>query len=94
MKRTVRLAILGAMLQGSAHAGEPNASAKPSLDKGQGKSTVVKQEAVPGKKNKIARKKAKSAEPVDVVKTEPAASPVEKPAETTEQTVQLKGVRG
>jgi hypothetical protein len=100
MKRTVRVAILGAMLHGSAHAAEPNASIKPALDKGQAKG-VVQPAVVSSKKNKVARKKAQAVEPVETVKNESPAVPAtttpvqsEKPAATTEQSIQLKGVRG
>jgi hypothetical protein len=93
MKRTVRVAILGVMLQGSAHAGEPNAAVKPAVDKGQGKSGIAQPAVVSSKKNKVARKKVQAAE---AVKSEsPAAqAATEKPATTTEQSIQLKGVRG
>ena len=56
MKRKVSLAILGTMLQGSAHAAEPSAIAEPSLSKDSlshsASATDKKTKAMRGKKTK------------------------------------------
>lgn len=99
MKRTVKVVILGAMLQGSAHADEQSVTAKPSLGKEPGKSAVVvRQTPEMGKKSRAARKKskpddsAKAGEPASPTAQEKQDKVTETPAET--QTVQLRGVRG
>lgn len=95
MKRTVRLALLGALLQGGAHAAEQNMDAKPSLDKEQDKVAAVRQEAAAAKKQKSIRGKkpgAKAKSPV--LAKEKQDSAMETPADQVEQSVQLKGVRG
>jgi hypothetical protein len=87
MKRVARLAILGMLLQGSAHAAEPVAVAKPSLNK----DSVV--QSAP----KVT-KKAKHSGKAGAAKVDPKArkqdSMMESPAESTDQSVQLRGVRG
>ena len=95
MKRTVRLALLGAMLQGSAHAAEQNVDAKPSLDKGQDKVASVQQDGLKAKKPKAVHGKkpgAKTKSPK--LAKEKQDGVIETPAEQVEQSVQLKGVRG
>ncbi len=96
MKRKVRLAILGAMLHGSAHAAEPGATAEPSLSKGQvthpASSAEKKTRAVRIKKSKPkARIDSEKAKPQETVKQEVVT---ETPPEAIEQSVQLRGVRG
>ena len=87
MKHVARLAILGMLLQGSAHAAEPVVVAKPPLNKG----TVV--QSTP----KVT-KKAKHSSKAGTAKVDPKAkkqdSMMESPAESTDQSVQLRGVRG
>lgn len=95
MKRTVRLALIGAMLQGSAHAAEQNADAKPSLDKGQDKVASVQQGGLMVKKQKAVngnKPSAKAKSPSLAKEKQDGA--MEAPADQVEQSVQLKGVRG
>jgi hypothetical protein len=95
MKRVARLAILGMVLQGSAHAAEPGAAAEPLLNKG----SVVHSAPQVTKKNKsLLTKKAKHSGKVGAAKVDPKVkkqgSMTESPAESTDQSVQLRGVRG
>jgi len=95
MKRTVRLAILGAMLHGSAHADEQSETAKPALDKAQKNVTVVQQKTVASKKAKTTRGKKMSAKvkPDPILKQNQDAT-TETAPDSIEQSVHLKGVRG
>ncbi|MBI4809470.1 MAG: hypothetical protein HY799_11065 [Nitrosomonadales bacterium] len=101
MKRTVRVVLLGTMLQGGASAAEQNVNANPSLDKGQGKVAAVRQDAPAAKKPKSIRGKkpgtaAKSPNPAkdDSLAKEKQEGETGNPADQVEQSVQLKGVRG
>lgn len=92
MKRKVRAVILGAILHGSAHAAVPGSPVELSLDKGQGKPSVIQGKPSSGKKNKTAhRKKAKLAKKPVAQQQEGAMA---NPVDSTEQTVQLRGLRG
>ncbi len=84
MKRAVRVAMLGMLLQGSAHAAEPGAAAEPSLNKG----SVVQSAPQAKKKNKAGAFK------VGPKAKKKQDSMMESPAESTDQSVQLRGVRG
>jgi len=95
MKRRVRAAILGAMLHGGAHAAEQGATAAPG--EGQKQPAAVKQQISAGKKAKAERKNIN--QPLNAVTEQPKAevkqgSLTETPPEATEQSVQLRGVRG
>lgn len=94
MKRTVRLAILGTLLQGSAHAAQPSASAKPSL----GKEPITHSVPAAEKKTRVARSK-KTKTRIATEKVDPQAKAkqdnvTETPPGSIEQSVQLRGVRG
>jgi hypothetical protein len=104
MKRTVKAVLLGALLQGSAHAGEQNVNAKPAPDKGQDRVTAMQQEVLTGQKPKALRgkkpgvkaKSSKLAKDARAAKAKQDGA-TEAPAEQVEQveeSVQLKGVRG
>jgi len=95
MKRTVRLALIGALLQGSAHAAGQNTDAKPSLEKGQDKVAAVRQDASAAKKQKSIRgkKPGVKAKTPELAKDKQDGA-METPADQVEQSVQLKGVRG
>ncbi len=97
MKRRVRAAILGAMLHGGAHAAEQVATSAPSPDEGQKQPVAVKQQVSPNKKAKGERKNANQS--LSAVRDQSKAevkqgSPTETPPEATEQSLQLRGVRG
>lgn len=95
MKRTVRLALLGAMLQGSAHAAEQNADAKLSLDKGQDRVASVQQGGLKARKQKAVNGKKPGAKTKSSsLAKEKQDAVMEAPADQVEQSVQLKGVRG
>lgn len=95
MKRTARLALLGVLLQGSAHAAEQNADAKPSLDKGQDKVASVQQGGLKAKKQKAVNGKRPGAKAKSSsIAKEKQDATMETPADQVEQSVQLKGVRG
>lgn len=101
MKRAVRVVVLGALLQGSVHAGEQNAVATPSLDKAQDRGASVRQDEPKAKKQKIVRGKrsgaaAKPAKPAtdDQLAKEQQDGAMQAPTDQVEQSVQLKGVRG
>jgi hypothetical protein len=96
MKRKARLAILGAMLQGSAHAAEPSVTAEPSLNE----LITHSLPAAEKKKTKVVRgKKVKPETKVDTVKIDQQAKikqdgVTETPPGSIEQSIQLRGVRG
>ncbi|MDO8925314.1 MAG: hypothetical protein Q7U94_00225 [Sideroxyarcus sp.] len=95
MKRTVRLALLGALLQSSAHAAEQNVDAKSSLDKGQDKVASVQQGGLKAKKQKAVNgKKPGAKSKSSSLAKGKQDSAMETPADQVEQSVQLKGVRG
>ncbi|MBI5007450.1 MAG: hypothetical protein HZB95_10090 [Nitrosomonadales bacterium] len=101
MKRAVRVVVLGAMLQGSAQAGEQDAAVQSSPNKGQDRVASVQQGAPEAKKQKTVhgKKSAAKAKPAKPAKDDPLAKEkqegaMEAPAEQVEQSVQLKGVRG
>lgn len=101
MKRTVRVALLGAILQGSAHAGEQSVDANPGLDKGRNKAAVGQMDAPVAKMQKAIRgkKPVAKAKPRASAKAEPQTATKQGDALETsegqeEQSVQLKGVRG
>jgi hypothetical protein len=96
MKRTVRLAILGTMLHGSAHAAEPGSTAEPLLGKER-----VSHSAPSAEKNTraVRGKKAKPKIKIAAEKIDPQAkvkqdSVTETPPGSIEQSIQLRGVRG
>jgi len=96
MKRTVRLAILGTMLQGTAHAAEPNSTAEPSL----ARDKVAHSTPAADKKARVVRsKKHKPKTRTGAVKADPQANVkqdavTETPPGSIEQSIQLRGVRG
>ena len=104
MKRTVRLAILGAMLHGGAQAAAQDVATEPSLRTVGHTQAVLpvakKQKAVRSKKNKAARTrkvKSKSSLGIEATDPKPKDKPdtvTQTPPETVEQSIQLKGVRG
>lgn len=96
MKRAVRVvAILGAMLQGGAHAAEQSATVEPSLEKAQKKVAIAQQAPSLGKKAKSVQSKTKSSKgSADAVANERHEGVAETLSDTTEQSIQLKGVRG
>ncbi len=96
MKRKAKVAILGMLLQGGAHAAAQSApAAAPTLDKAPTQAELVQQAVVSGKKSKTARNKKAAPQP-EKGKPEPAKqdAATETPAESSEQGVQLRGVRG
>jgi hypothetical protein len=104
MKRTVRLAILGAMLQGGVQAAAQDVAVEPSLTTARhirpAHPVAKKQKAVRSKKHKAARSgKVKSKPRVEAEPTEQTPKDKSDAVSTTqpeaiEQSVQLKGVRG
>jgi hypothetical protein len=103
MKLVVKVAIAAALLNGSAHAEkQPAVSGAASLH-GQGKVGAVRHTAHTGKKSKVSDKHAGKTsqqiievkkgdeDPEDSIKQDAAT---DAPAESLEQTVQLRGVRG
>jgi hypothetical protein len=96
MKRKLGLAILGAMLQGNAHAAEPNAAAEPSLSKEPITRTVPSADknakTVRGKKAKPKPKAGSgNADPKANVRQDAVT---ETPPGSIQQSIQLRGVRG
>jgi hypothetical protein len=104
MKRTVRLAILGAMLHGGAQAAAQDVTTQPSLNTVGHTQAVLpvakKHKAVRSKKNKAARTvkvKSKSRVGMEAPDPKPADKPdavTQTPPEIIEQSIQVKGVRG
>lgn len=95
MKRTVRVVLLGTMLQSGAHAADQDVNAKPALDKDQDKVATVRQDASVAKKPKSPRGKKPGKSARDEVAAKEKQEVVkENPADQVEQSVQLKGVRG
>ena len=96
MKRFVLVVLLGGMLLSSAYAAEQSAAlvtGAPQQNKVQDKVTAVSQES-PTAKKIVVRKKVKkpvAAETPDVQKQD---SMIANPVDSTEQSVQLRGVRG
>ena len=104
MKRTVRLAILGAMLHGGAQAAVQDVATEFSLRTVRhtqaSQPVAKKQKATRSKKHKAARTnkvKSKSGVGIEAADPKPKDKPdavSETPAETIEQSIRLKGVRG
>ncbi len=104
MKRAVKLAILGAMLQGGVQAAPQDVVVEPSLSAAHhtrsAQPVAKKQKAARSKKHKAARSgKVKSKPGLGVGAADP--KPADKPdaviqtlPEAVEQSIQLKGVRG
>jgi len=95
MKYAVRVAILGVMLQGSVHAAEPGAPAAPSLSK----ESVVQSAPSATKKSKPLQSKqakpaGKAGKKVDPKAKQKPDNLTETPAESTDQSVLIRGVRG
>lgn len=94
MKRTVRLALLGAVLHAGAQAEELVAKSAPAAIPGEAKTGVAGQPSPVPKKSKTVQRK-KSRVTAKTAETTPKQDGVaETPAEQQEQSVQLKGVRG
>ncbi|ADE10979.1 hypothetical protein [Sideroxydans lithotrophicus] len=96
MKRTVKLALLGALLQSSAHAAEQSVVTGTVKDPGQQKAAAVQPAPLTAKHKSAGRKTGKHA---GTRKTEPKARLKKKveadaPSDPIEQSVQLRGVRG
>ncbi len=95
MKRTVKVVILGALLQGSAQAGELDAADKASQDKKQEKLAIAQQETAAGKKTKPTRNnKANTKSKADPAAKEKQDAVTETPSDSAEQSVLLRGIRG
>ncbi len=96
MKIAVGLVLLGATLAGSAHAAAGGAPAAPSLSKDisvqSAPSSTKKNKSVHGKKTKPSDKVG--AMKVGQKATQKPDSMTETPSESSEQSVQLRGVRG
>jgi len=96
MKRKISLAILGTVLQGSAHAAGPSVSADPALNK----NSI--QHSAPAAKKKTKTKAAKKAERKAKLVADKAESKkkmkqdavTETPPGSIEQSVELRGLRG
>lgn len=97
MKIALRAAIVGVMLHGGAHAAMQGAPVEPSSGNGAKALAVVQNEPAPDKRDNPARGR----------EIEPAAKPpaakgkdsqpegaIERPADASQQTVELKGLRG
>jgi hypothetical protein len=96
MKRTVKLALLGALLQSSAHAAEQAVVAGAVKAPGQEKAAATQQTPLTGKNKPTGKKTGKHAA---ARKTEPKVKVRKKveadvPSDPIEQSVQLRGVRG
>ena len=96
MKRKISLAILGTMLQGSAHAVGPNVASEPALNK---HSTQHSAPAAKKKAKARAAKKAGGKAKLVADKADPQAkvkqdAVTETPPGSIEQSVELRGVRG
>lgn len=96
MKRTVRLALLGALLQSSAHAAEQATVAGTVKAPERGKAVAAQQTPLSGKNKSAGKRTGKHA---GTRKTEPKVRVKKKveadaPSDSIEQSVQLRGVRG
>jgi hypothetical protein len=101
MKRKVRLALLGVVLHGGAHAEPLAAQSAPVVAPAEAQAAAVQPVAPSQKKSKAARRKKSGvvAKPVEPPQTDPVvdAKPqdsAQPPTEQVDQSVQLKGVRG
>ena len=94
MKRTVRLALLGAVLHAGAQAEELAAKSAPAAVPDEAKAAVARPPSAAPKKSKtVQRKKPRvTAKNSEIAPKRDGVA--ETPAEQQEQPVQLKGVRG
>jgi hypothetical protein len=103
-KLAVKVAIVAAMLNSSAHAAEKSVTSGAASKSGHGKIATVRQVPNSGKKSRLAGKKTRAAgQKTGAQKTANNADPdavmkrdavTETPSDSLEQTVQLRGVRG
>jgi hypothetical protein len=91
MKRKARLALLGALLHGGAHAAELPAQSAPSATVSEAQA-APQQPARPTVKKK--RKTVRNMQPVEAPKAASGVEATPAPADQVEQSVELKGVRG
>ncbi len=104
MKRAAKTVLIGALSLGSAHAAQPDAASDatgPQAGKGLDKVAAVQSAQAAGKASRAAqgRKSNRAARRDNEGKTDPVAKDkqdgeTEDPSDSTEQSVQLKGVRG
>jgi len=96
MNLAVRMMLLGSLLLGSAQAAEQDTAAGTALSQGEDKVAAVRQEPSAGREAKKVHKRARPGAGAGEVKadTQKQERMIANPADTTEQTVQLRGVRG
>ncbi len=96
MKRKISLAILGTLLQGSAHAIGPNVTSEPALNKSSIKHSVpaTKKKTKSKAARKAERKARLAADKIDSEKKVKQDAVTETPPGSIEQSVELRGVRG